>query len=119
MQTNDTETIRQLSYRTASAIRLLGVLKAEGAVQPLIDNIEFRDVINRTYPAVQALMLIGEDAVPDLLDVVKQGERGMRTALVVQVLMMIKGKKYEEFVTAQKSELSIDAWRNLLRYAIR
>ena len=108
----------QLNCRKASAIRLLGTLKAQAGIQPLVSNIEFQDTETQTYPVVHALAEIGEDAVPSLVDVIKREEKGKKIELAVQALVMIKGEKYGEFVAAQKSKIPSNAWRNLLRFAI-
>ncbi len=115
--TNNSSTIE--NFKKASAIRLLGVIGLTNSIGILITNIDFEDIKYHNYPAVASLIKIGEPAVPQLLDVVKEPlDKRQRVPLAVEALLKIKGKTYEKFVQLQKNKMPSEVWSRLLKYAI-
>jgi hypothetical protein len=119
------DSVADQGFKKASAIRLLGVIRDTNSVGVLVSVIAFKDVQYlgdrqiHMWPAVDSLAAIGEPAVPQLLDIVKEiPKEDMRVSLAVQTLVKIKGTHYEEFVKEQKNKLPEAAWLNLCVYAV-
>ena len=68
-----------------------------------------------THPAQVALALIGEPAIPELLEVIKTSPNTQVTAKATEALMWIKGdrQKYREFVEQQRGKMPYAKWRSL------
>lgn len=107
------------NFKKASAIRLLGVMANTNAINILVSNIAFEDIKYHDNPAVEALVSIGEPAVFQLLEVVKEPlGNSRRVPCAVEALMKIKGDRYNEFVQGQKNIMSSEIWKRLLEYAV-
>jgi hypothetical protein len=102
----------------AAALRLLGVAGISNSVALLVENLSFRENMTGTYPAMDGLILFGDVAVPQLLDLLERSPDKREWLLVVQALMRIKDKDYKRFVNDQKPKLPEEHWKKLVVYAI-
>jgi len=110
------------NFRTASAIRLLAVLRSTNSIGILVSNIAFVDIRYRYEPSIDALVAIGEPTTPYLLDVLKDpSATPERCRCAVKALMHIKGANsnvggWIEFVLDQEKKLPKGAWDRLRHY---
>ena len=117
--TNETQNLK-----TSSAIRLLGVIRSTNSVGVLVSNLTFTEVKTKERPAVQALAAIGEPAVPQLLDVLKEPSASEeKCSWAVEAMEWIKQagthehmKDWARFLLEQKTKLPAKAWERLWRY---
>jgi hypothetical protein len=113
------------NFRKSSAIRLVSVIKSTNSIAILVSNITFLDVEIPKFPempAYYALEVIGEPAVPYLMDVVKDPSAPPeKVERVVEVLRHVKRVQYnnpdqwDKFVEEQKKELPPELWNRIDR----
>jgi hypothetical protein len=115
---NTTDATGENNSKIASAIRLLGVIRSTNSITMLASKIDFLDTKYHNKPAVFAMAAMGETAVPQLMEIVKEPKNSKRIANAVQVLMEIKGSKYGEFLEEQKKVLPSEIWKRMLGYAV-
>lgn len=119
--TNATNLTATDNLRKASAIRLLGAIGDTSSIVVLVLNINFKDIkhLNHPYPALSAIITFGDEAIPQLLEILKEKPGNpKRNSSAVEAMRSIKGSKYNEFVLSQKNKLSPEIWEKLYVYAI-
>lgn len=99
------------NYRKSSAIRLVGVIKSTNSIAILVSNIDFVDAKYPEMPALYPLEVIGEPAVPYLLDALKDPSASHeKVERVLEMLRYVKRAKYnpdqwDKFIEEEKKVL--------------
>ena len=106
VDTNEVE-----NFKKSSAIRLVSVIKSTNSIAILVSNIDFVDAKYPERPAYYALEVIGDPAVPYLLDTLKDPSASPeQVKRVLEVLRYVKRAKYnpdqwEKFIEEEKKVL--------------
>ena len=117
ISTNATSTTAG-NLRTSSAITLLGRVGGTNVIQTLVTNLTFIDARYHGSPASDALAKIGDPAVPELLNVVKESGDEEQIRWAAMTVGFIKRHMWKDFMDEQKHKLPEEAWKKLKRYAI-
>lgn len=87
-------------------MRLLGIIGTTATLPVLMDNIDFYDTTNKSYPAQGSICRIGKPAVPHLLKFIEQSERDSKNKVAAETVMFIIGDLHQrEFLRKQKEKL--------------
>lgn len=87
---------RVLADEQLHVIRLLGLTESALAIPPLIERLDFGHKTDG-WPAMHALVHIGEIAVEPLVAELEKTSDAQRVSICIGALREIKGKKYPDF----------------------
>ena len=93
-------------------------MRAEEAITPLVERITYWDDTNKIFPAVFALVDIGDSAVPSLIRLVDSTNDRNTLYRAVETIMRIKGSAYHEFYQKEYDSFSPKVRDALNRYAV-
>jgi len=112
---NTDESTSEGNFQVSSAIRLLGVIHSTNSIPVLASKIDFEDGQYRNNPTPLAMAAMGEAAVSQLIEIIKEPQRSKRTHFAAAALVQIKGVEYFEFVDEQKNSLPAEIWKRFLQ----
>jgi hypothetical protein len=116
--TNEDSAYATNNIRKSSAIALLGQVGGTNVIGILVSNLTYIDKRYNGSPASHALIMIGEPAVPRLLDVLKNSEDEARIKWAALTIGFIENRDWTEFSEQQKKILPKEAWNRLIRNVI-
>ena len=108
------------NIRKSSAILLLGKIGDTNVIDILVTNLTYFDKCHNGYPACRALIGIGEKAVPQLLEVLKDSNDEKKISFAASTIGLIESRSgnWKEFGEQQKKTLPKKAWDRLMRYVV-
>lgn len=83
----------------STALRLLGETRSTNAIAVLLENLAFREEDGKTFPAVRALVSIGEEAVDPIFVHIQTTTNHVEAVRGAEAIQMIKsrGADYSEY----------------------
>lgn len=115
---------KQLLEEINTQLWLIGRHKVDDGYELLVDNLDYQYVNyqgTKYYPARDALIIYGEDAIPHIIQSFEDGVTGRKAALLARALGSIKNakyrfKEYREFLRELKKTMSEEAYNTLIKY---